>query len=88
MMAEQRFATPRPVRLEVKIAVADIDVATIDGAESSVTLEGSQKLVDATRVELVGDRLVVEPQRKQSPGCLAGSTIAPGSRPRPAPHSR
>jgi hypothetical protein len=63
-MVEQRFATPHPVRLEVKVAVADIDVATIDGGESTVTLEGSPKLVDAMKVELVGDRLVVEPQRK------------------------
>jgi DUF4097 and DUF4098 domain-containing protein YvlB len=63
-MVEQRFATPRPVRLEVKVAVADVDVATVDGGESTVMLEGSPKLVEATKVELVGDRLVVEPQRK------------------------
>jgi hypothetical protein len=63
-MAEQRFATPRPVRLEVKVPVADVDVATVDGDESTVTLEGSQELVDATKVELVRDRLVVERQRK------------------------
>jgi hypothetical protein len=63
-MVEQRFATPRPVRLEVKVAVADVVVATVDGDESTVTLEGSQKFVDAMNVELVGDRLVVEPQRK------------------------
>jgi hypothetical protein len=63
-MVEQRFATPRPVRLEVRVALADVDVATIDGGESTVTLEGSQKLVDAMKVELVGDRLLVAPQRK------------------------
>ncbi|MCW3064822.1 MAG: hypothetical protein JWN32_1994 [Solirubrobacterales bacterium] len=63
-MAAQRFATPRPVRLEVKVPVADVDVATVDGGESTVALEGSQKLIDATKVELVGDRLVVEQQRK------------------------
>ncbi len=63
-MVEQRFATPRPVRLEVKVPAADVDVATVDAGESTVTLEGSQKLVDAMRVQLIGDRLVVEPQRK------------------------
>jgi DUF4097 and DUF4098 domain-containing protein YvlB len=63
-MVEKRFATPRPVRLEVKVAAADVDVETVDGGESTVTLEGSQQLVDATKVELLGDRLVVEPQRK------------------------
>lgn len=67
-MAEQRFATPRPVRLEVTLQVAGVDVATVDGGESTVTLEGSQKLVDATKVELVGDRLVVESQRKTFTG--------------------
>jgi hypothetical protein len=60
----QRFATPRPVRLEVKVPVANVDVATVDGGESTVTLEGTPKLIDATKVELIGDRLVVEQQRK------------------------
>jgi DUF4097 and DUF4098 domain-containing protein YvlB len=60
----QRFATPQPVRLEVKVPLADVDVATVDGGESTVTLDGSQKLVDATKVELVGNRLVVAQQRK------------------------
>jgi hypothetical protein len=63
-MVEQRFATPRTVRLEIKLPFADVRVATIDADESTVTLEGSQKLLDATTVELIGDRLVVELQRK------------------------
>lgn len=63
-MAEQHFTTPGPVRLEVKVEAGDVRVAMVDGGESTVTLEGSQKLVDATRVELVGDRLVIEQRRK------------------------
>ena len=63
-MSEQRFATPCPVRLELKVAVSDVDVATIDGGESIVTLSGPAKLVEATTVELIGDRLVVAQPRK------------------------
>jgi hypothetical protein len=64
----QRFATPRPVRLKIRVPAADVDVTTVEGGESTVALEGSQKLVDATKVELVGDRLVVEQQRKTFTG--------------------
>jgi DUF4097 and DUF4098 domain-containing protein YvlB len=63
-MTEQHFHTPRPIRLEVKVPAADLEIATIDGGESTVTLDGSQKLVDAIKIELVGDRLVIAPQRK------------------------
>lgn len=66
----QSFATPQPVRLAVKVpaaaaaAAADVDVVTVDGGESTVTHEGPPKLVDTMKVELIRDRLVVEPQRK------------------------
>jgi hypothetical protein len=60
----QSFATPQPVLLSVKIPAADVDVATVDGGESTVTLEGPPKLVEAMKVELVRDRLIVEPRRK------------------------
>jgi Putative adhesin len=63
-MPEQRFDTPRPVRLEVKVATGDVHVAAVDGNESTVTLDGPQKLAAATRVELIADRLVIEQRRK------------------------
>src|SRR5215472_14789291 len=63
-MSEQRFDTPGPVRLEVKVPSGDIDVATVDGGESTVVLEGAQKRVEETKVTLIGDRLSIAPQRK------------------------
>jgi hypothetical protein len=69
-MTEQRFVTPIPVRFDVRLPVGDVDVATVDAAESTVTVEGSQKLVEATKIELVGDRLLVEVRRKSVSGLL------------------
>jgi hypothetical protein len=66
-MVEQRFVTPGPVRLGIKVPVGDIEIATTDAGESAVVLEGSEKLVDATTIELVGDRLVVAHQQKRFP---------------------
>lgn len=63
-MSEQQFDTPRPVQLEVTIAAGDVEITTVEGQRSTVTLEGAQKLLDATRVELTGDRLVIQQRRK------------------------
>ena len=63
-MSEYRFDTPMPVRLELKLAAGQVDVQSVDGAESTVTLDGPQKVIDDARVELVGDRLIVEERRK------------------------
>jgi hypothetical protein len=59
-MADYSFHTPEPVVAQVKIPAGAIEMETIDGTESSVVVEGSDKLVEQTRVELVGNRLVVE----------------------------
>ncbi len=67
-MSEQRFSTPHPVAVEVKLASGDIHVATSDADESTVTLEGSAKLVETVRVELVGDRLIIQQRRKARTG--------------------
>src|SRR6266516_288497 len=59
-MAERRFHTPEPVDLEVKIPAGEIKVETVDGDESLVIVEGSERLVEQTQVELHGRNLVVE----------------------------
>ena len=58
-MAEHRFHTPEPVELDVHIPIGGIEVETIDGDESFVTVTGSEKLLDQMRVELEGRRLIV-----------------------------
>jgi hypothetical protein len=63
-MPAQQFTTLQPVRLEVKLAAAEVEIVTVDGDQSTVSLDGAPKLIDATTVELVGDRLVIEHRRK------------------------
>jgi DUF4097 and DUF4098 domain-containing protein YvlB len=72
-MSERRFATPHPIRLEVKVPSGDVDVVTVDAPESTVTVEGSSKLVEATKVELVGDRLIVTTRLKRFMGMFGYS---------------
>lgn len=63
-MSEQHFTTPRPVKLEVMFAGGRVHVAMAEGEESTVALEGSQKALDETRVEQIGDRLVIQQRRR------------------------
>ena len=67
-MAEQRFHTPEPVELEVKVPSGDIVVETIDGDESTVELEGDEKLIELTEVRQEGRRIIVEMKGKKSFG--------------------
>jgi len=69
-MSTQQFTTPSPIRLEVTVAAGTLDVETVDGGESTVTIDGSQKALETMHVELVGDRLDVEQRRKSLIGFL------------------
>lgn len=65
-MTEQSFTTPNPVKLEIKVAAGNIRVETADTDRSTVALAGPEQLVEAMRVELIGDRLVIEQRHKLS----------------------
>jgi DUF4097 and DUF4098 domain-containing protein YvlB len=64
-MAEHTFHTPEPVVLDVKIPTGDIDIETVDGDESSVILEGNERMIEATDVRQEGNRIVVELRGKK-----------------------
>lgn len=63
-MIDKHFDTPRPVRLVVKLPVADIEVRTVDGTESTVTLTGTERMLELIKVDLAGDELAVEMRHK------------------------
>ncbi|HVV75515.1 MAG TPA: DUF4097 family beta strand repeat-containing protein [Mycobacteriales bacterium] len=64
-MIDERFHTPAPVRLDVRLPVGGhLEVTTHEAGESTVTVAGTARMLDATKVELLGDRLVIEMQRK------------------------
>ncbi len=67
-MPEQRFHTPEPVELVVKVPSGDIDVQTVEGDESLVSLDGDEKLIELTEVRQEGRRIVVELKSKKSFG--------------------
>jgi DUF4097 and DUF4098 domain-containing protein YvlB len=58
-MTEHRFRTPDGVELDVNIPAGDVTVETTDGEESVVLVEGSDRLVEQTEVELRDRTLVI-----------------------------
>ena len=72
---EHRFHTPLPLTLDVNIPAGDVDVETVDGEESTVELDGDERLLEHVTVEHEGDRLAVSFRGKKP----FGLTIAIGS---------
>src|SRR5262245_59564764 len=58
-MKEQRFHTPAPLTLRVDIPAGDVEIRTADGEESTVVLEGDERVVEQVVVTLTGDTLSV-----------------------------
>lgn len=67
-MPEHRFHTPEPVELEVKVPSGDVDVETVDGEETYVSVEGDEKLLELTEVRQEGRRIVVELKERKAFG--------------------
>lgn len=63
-MASTTFHTPGPVDLAVSIPTGDIEVETVDGDQSTVVVEGPDRLVEQTVVHQDGNRISVELRTK------------------------
>jgi len=63
-MKKHHFDTPSPVRVEVRLPAGRVHVTTAEVGQSCVEVEGPAKVIDATRIELVGARLIIEARRK------------------------
>jgi DUF4097 and DUF4098 domain-containing protein YvlB len=58
-MLERTFHTPLPLELEVGIPSGDIEVETIEGEESNITVDGDERLLEEVEIRHDGNRLVV-----------------------------
>ncbi len=67
-MADYTFNTPEPVELEVKIPAGDIEIETVDGDESSVSVEGPRQArrADARRARRQPAQVELETQEVRS----------------------
>jgi hypothetical protein len=74
-MSDRQFHTPGLRGVEITIPAGDVDLRSVDGDESHVVVEGDDRLVEQTVVELRGDQLVVEFRGKRG---MLGITIGIG----------
>lgn len=67
-MIEQTFHTPLPVTLEVSIPSGDIDVDTTGSEETSLTVDGDERLLEHVEVRQDGNRVSVTLRDKSKVG--------------------
>jgi hypothetical protein len=67
-MIEQTFHTPLPLTLEVAIPSGDIDVETTNGEETSLTVDGDERLLEHVDVRHDGNRVSVTLRDKSKVG--------------------
>ncbi|MGH3009803.1 MAG: DUF4097 family beta strand repeat-containing protein [Gaiellaceae bacterium] len=58
-MLEQTFHTSLPLELEVGIPSGDIEIETTEGEESTVTVDGDERLLAEVEIRQEGNRVVV-----------------------------
>lgn len=58
-MLEQTFHTPLPLNLEVTIPSGDIEVETVEGEESRVTVDGDERLLAEVEIRQDGNHLAI-----------------------------
>ncbi len=67
-MVEQSFHTPLPATLEVSVPSGDITVETVDGEETSVVVDGDERMLEHVEVRQDGSRVVVALRGKNKLG--------------------
>jgi len=67
-MIEQSFHTPLPLTLEVSIPSGDIDVETTNGEETSLTVDGDERMLEHVEVRHDGNRVSVTLRDKSKLG--------------------
>jgi Toastrack DUF4097 len=77
-MLEHTFQTPLPLRLEVSIPSGEIDVETVGGEQTELTIDGDERMLEAIDVRHDGDRVVVTMRDKGKFGISFGSFFGNG----------
>jgi DUF4097 and DUF4098 domain-containing protein YvlB len=77
-MLEHTFHTPVPSTLEVTIPSGDIDVETVGGEETSLTVDGDERLLEHVEVRHDGNRVTVELRKKINISFSLGSLFGDG----------
>ena len=67
-MIEQTFHTPLPLTLEISIPSGDIDVDTTESEETSLTVDGDERLLEHVEVRQEGNRVSVTLRDKNKVG--------------------
>ena len=79
-MLEHTFQTPLPLSLEVSIPSGDIEVETDGAEETSVTVDGDERVLEHVEVHYSGNRVSVTLREKGKFGFSFGSLFNGGLR--------